>query len=465
MNDFLHFLIQIFQRSMALAVGAVAVGAAALALAYILFRRANGREKRFPWLRAVAALALLGWLAVVLYATLMRFGAGGVPLANFHLFMAWREAWNGWSLQGWLNVLLNTAMFLPLGVLAPVLLGCFQKWYWMLALGFGSSLVIEAAQYLSGRGLFDVDDLFCNTLGAMLGFCLVMFLRKLCRREGLRSLPYLSGLLVYGVVLALIFGGYQLKELGNLQEAPTYTQNTRGIHWKVNCDLDDRTCEAPVYRTEPLDRAGGDAFAEQFAQKADITFPDVSYYDHSAIYMNHSSGDFLELRYRDGSYEYTVGCGSKTQIWDLPHTETDVQVLRDTLAKYDIHIPSSAEHRFDGYDNVLTVHMEQDGDSVRDGFVRVTMREGDLVQRIDNRLVTFRYYRHFPILTQQEAYEKLTAGKFGGADLQRRGGEEIWVLDCRLEYRVDTKGFYQPVYAFDVDCGGDVGTVLVPALK
>ncbi len=470
MNDFLRFIFQLFHQAMGLAVLAVLAGGVCLVLAYVLFRSATHGAKKFPWLKALAALALVGWLAVVLYATLLRFHGIGYVDTNFHLFRAWREAWNGWSTQGWLNVLLNVALFAPLGFLLPLLCQCFQRWYWTLLLSFGGSLVIEVNQYLTRLGLFDVDDLFCNTLGAMLGYCLVMVIWKLFRKEGTKSLPYLACPLLFVLVLGCIFGGYQMKELGNLEDAPVFTVNTHGMDWVLDCTLDDSTKEAAVYQTQSLDRASGDAFAAQFAEKLGITFPDVSYYDHLAIYMNHSSGDFLDLYYQDGSYNYKVGSGSNTTLPDLPYTEADVQVLRDTLAKYDIHIPSTAEHSFDGYDNVLTVHMEQSGEDMQDGFVRVTVRGDDLIERVENHLVTFVHYGQFPIITQQQAHERLLAGKFGGGErFEYYDPKTITIRDCRMEYRIDTKGFYQPVYVFEVetDLGekGDVGTLLVPALK
>lgn len=470
MNDFLQFILQLFHRAMGLAVLAVLVSGVCLAAAYVIFRKVTKGEKKFPWLKAFSALALVGWLVVVVYVTLLRFSGMGYAATNFHLFRAWREAWNGWSAKGWLNVLLNVAMFAPLGVLLPLLSRRFEKWYWTLALSFGATLAIEVNQYLTCVGLFDVDDLFCNTLGAMLGYCLVMVILKLCRKQGRRSLPYLACPALFALVLVCIFGGYQMKELGNLEEAPVFTANTRGIDWVLDCTLDNTVTQAPVYRTQTLDKSSGDAFAAQFAEKAGITFPDVSYYDHLAIYMNHSTGDFLDLYYQDGSYDYKVGCGSDPALFDLPHTEVDAEVLRDTLAKYDIHIPPTAEHNFDGYDNTFTVHMDHSEEDMRDGYVRVTVLDGDLVSRIENHLVTFVHYDQFPILTQQQAYEQLSAGKFSsGEQFEYYDPKSVTVLDCRMEYRIDTKGFYQPVYVFDVASDthepGQLGQLLVPALK
>ena len=89
-------------------------------------------------------------------------------------------------------MLLNIALFIPLGALLPLLAGPFRKWYAALAAGFGTTLAIESAQYMLGRGMFDVDDLFLNTLGGIFGYVLMRllfaWLRAVrCARRGRRA--------------------------------------------------------------------------------------------------------------------------------------------------------------------------------------------------------------------------------------------------------------------------------------
>ena len=51
--------------------------------------------------------------------------------------------------------------------------------------GFLLSLGIEAAQYLLGTGVSELDDLLLNTCGCLIGWCLARLLRRL-RRPGSR---------------------------------------------------------------------------------------------------------------------------------------------------------------------------------------------------------------------------------------------------------------------------------------
>ena len=152
-----------------------------------------------------AAIALLAcYLAGLVTITLLiRTANPGMRLwVQTHLFLAFWEAWNAFTLQIWLNPLLNIAMFIPFGVLLPLAFPRFQRWYWTLAAGLSTSLTIEIVQYFTARGQADVDDLFCNTLGATLGFCLCLAALSLSRREwkaaGLYTiLPALSAAVRY----------------------------------------------------------------------------------------------------------------------------------------------------------------------------------------------------------------------------------------------------------------------------
>ena len=64
----------------------------------------------------------------------------------------------------------NILMTIPFGILVPTFSKKCRKFSSLAIAGFLFSFVIECAQYFTGRGLFEMDDLFNNTLGAILGF-------------------------------------------------------------------------------------------------------------------------------------------------------------------------------------------------------------------------------------------------------------------------------------------------------
>lgn len=467
MHDFLQLVLDLLRRGAGLAAAVIVLGCAALAAAYLFFRVKTKGSKKFPWRKAVLLVLLAGYGVGLAYATLLRY-AGAASQANWHLFLAWREAWNHYSLKNWLNVLLNIAMFAPLGVLLPLLAKPFQRWYLTLPAGFGCSLLIEGLQYVSGRGIFDVDDLLANTLGCMLGYSLAMACASLFpkeKRSARKCVAYCALPLAFAAVMACTFGGYHWKEYGNMADAPTFTADTKGVVWDLQCTLSETEQTAPVYRTETLNKSTCDAFGRQFADSRGISFPDAYYYDNCTIFANHSTGDFLSVEYNDGSYEYTVG----DVDFSLQDAEVDETVLRELLREqYKIIVPETAEFSYEGRGiHTFTVDMQENGDGLLDGTLKCRCKEGGLIREIENRLLTCAYYQEKPIISQAQAYEKLRSGHFSdGGYFEAWSPEKLEVTSCVLRYRTDTKGFYRPVYVFTLMQNGEFfGDFIVLAEK
>lgn len=315
MHDFVSYLFYLLQRGMRFAVPAALVCGLILAVCYAVCRR---QGRRFPWGKAVCVLLLVGWAAVTFFVTLLRSEPNEFAARqwNLQLFLAWREAYQRFTLQIWLNVLLNIALFVPLGVLLPLLWKPFRKWYAALGAGFGVSLLIELTQLFTGRGMCDVDDLFTNTLGAMLGWCAAMFVLAL--RQKSRAWPRYCALpAAFTLALSAIFISYAAQPYGNLRDASVTTADLSGVRWSVDFALDQDSKTAWVYRSQALDNAGADRFAAEFAAAHGVEFPDAYYYDDLVIYANHSSGDFLDVTLHDGTWEYSFG-RDHTPVFDAP---------------------------------------------------------------------------------------------------------------------------------------------------
>lgn len=99
MHDFLRYILQLLQRGIIFAVPVILVFAVVLAVIWLILRK---KHRPMPWKKIVLSFVLLGWFAVTVFATLLR-GVPGFRQWNFHFLMAWREAWNQFSLQAWLK--------------------------------------------------------------------------------------------------------------------------------------------------------------------------------------------------------------------------------------------------------------------------------------------------------------------------------------------------------------------------
>ena len=80
-----------------------------------------------------------------------------------------------------INIIGNISMFIPTGVIMPILykrLDCFWK---VLLAGAGLSFVIEVIQLLFPGSVTDIDDLILNTLGVAVGYGIYAACKRLKR--------------------------------------------------------------------------------------------------------------------------------------------------------------------------------------------------------------------------------------------------------------------------------------------
>ena len=167
------------QNLLLLAYEAAAVLLPGLVLCAALYRR-GGKTGRAapPLLLLLFAIYLFGVFHVTgagtLYDALQRgleWNAGQVNLLPFS-----REA-------DPMGYALNVVLFLPFGLLRPLLWPALDRLGCVAAGGFAFSLLIELSQLLNNRRT-DVDDLLMNTLGAVLGLLLYRALAWAGQRRG-----------------------------------------------------------------------------------------------------------------------------------------------------------------------------------------------------------------------------------------------------------------------------------------
>jgi glycopeptide antibiotics resistance protein len=83
------------------------------------------------------------------------------------------------------NLLGNIVVFMPFGLLFPLLTESGQNFFVMLLNAFLFVLGIEIFQLFSAFGAFDVDDILLNCLGAALGFGIYRLIDHTQRRNRL----------------------------------------------------------------------------------------------------------------------------------------------------------------------------------------------------------------------------------------------------------------------------------------
>ena len=76
------------------------------------------------------------------------------------------------------NLFGNIVIFMPFGFLVPIL-GRKKRNFWFTSLlSFALSLAVECIQLVTRTGCFDVDDIFLNTIGGILGYLVYALMQR-----------------------------------------------------------------------------------------------------------------------------------------------------------------------------------------------------------------------------------------------------------------------------------------------
>ena len=83
-----------------------------------------------------------------------------------------------------INVIGNTAMFIPIGIIWPSVLRKLDTPRKVICAGIGFSLFIEILQLPFFDRVSDIDDLLLNSLGFLLGYGIYLIFKKSSKKSG-----------------------------------------------------------------------------------------------------------------------------------------------------------------------------------------------------------------------------------------------------------------------------------------
>jgi len=101
-----------------------------------------------------------------------------IPFAYLFDYPVFREAMR--------NLIGNTAMFIPLGIVWPSVFRKLDSHGKVIAAGMGYSLLIEIVQLPFFDRVSDIDDLLLNSLGFVLGYGIYLLakaVKRICKRQ------------------------------------------------------------------------------------------------------------------------------------------------------------------------------------------------------------------------------------------------------------------------------------------
>lgn len=450
--------------------GLVVVAGLATILAigyFFIYRKVFGGKRKFTLKEIILGFALVGYITMVLGVTLMGRGDHFKGAVNFHFFSSYRDAWNSFGLMAWQQLILNILMFLPLGILLPLINPKFQRLKNTMTIALALTIFIELVQLISGRGVFELDDMVNNFLGALIGYGIVMSILAILNKKerlSIRILKYLSPLIISIGIFASIFILYQAKEFGNINIAHSYRLDMKNIDVKMDGDLNLEEPKVPIYKAPTYDKVTGKKFAIEFFHNLglDTGNLDISQYSKSGVYWLRGDPSYnIWLNYDDGSYSFGDFSSFDKGVEVV---SSDKANLVKELGNFNIDIPSEAA--FSQIENgkySFDLERQIEGDKLWEGFISCGYYNDGTIKDISNYLITYTKVRDIAIKSEKDAYDDFMKGKFSYYNFSKDIGE-ILIKDINLDYYLDTKGYYQPVYIFSCLIDGEKHNIVIPAL-
>lgn len=256
-----------------------------------LFKKFAG-DKRLKGRQVIVSLLFILYILSVCALTLLNRGANYEGSVNLALFSSYREAWYDFSVRDWQYIYFNIAMFVPLGFFLPLMHKRFFAIGWTVLAAMLSTGFIEAVQYITGVGIFELDDLFNNILGALIGFGLAKAF--IVKRWALRALSLMPLLLVVGLSLGM-FTYYEQKEFGNLSIVPANKIQMEDVEVSMTLTFNDEGPVATVYKAPSLSKDEAQQYAYEIfgKQKVDTSSIEIIDYQNEANYRYHGNHRIL----------------------------------------------------------------------------------------------------------------------------------------------------------------------------
>ena len=136
----------------------------------------------------IAEAALSIYIGIVIGITLLN----RTSLGSHHTILKFFWSYGTWiqgNKQALWGIIGNIIMLIPYGFLLPLVSTKFRRLRYSLIASFGFTLFIEISQYLTCRGWFELDDLFHNTIGGLIGFRLFQIARKIYKKRRKIDVP------------------------------------------------------------------------------------------------------------------------------------------------------------------------------------------------------------------------------------------------------------------------------------
>lgn len=421
-------------------------------------RLSGGKNQGYPFGRLTVRIWYLLFVLMVVFA-----GRPDVfdKWVNLSAFLAYKEALVDFSAKTVLNIILNILLFVPFGFLFAFDFEKLKRSWLVLPLGCLFSLAVELFQLAFSIGIADVDDLINNLLGVVIGYSFyrLIYIARFHREQKGRAA-------LYGLLLALplllfggVYGAYLLQDFGNLQFDFCYGRSLSDCEITFDgSSLEAIDGEIPVYKIRAGTTEEAFELAEsRFALLDTVIGEDISYYDDCVVIYNDEHNVVLWYYYDTATYR--LDDFFRPALDDSEAGKVTAPEVAEALKKLGFDIPPNSEFRYTGDGRFeFSAAMSGDGAEKLDGSVSCVYYD------LGAHNVSFNILKLTPAAelekaAEEELFKRIRRGDFYPTDetIYMLEGEisSIAVKDIGITYKIDTKGFYRPVYLLNTLVNGE----------
>lgn len=428
-----------------------------LMIGYFVFKSFFQKKYTINLSKFIFIILLICWGIVVLGITTLNRPAMFAGQFNLSLLSSYVSSWNKWSVSEFQLIIFNMLMFVPLGVLLPLIHKKNKSFSRVLVITIVFTLCIEIFQFVSGKGIFELDDLLHNTIGSLAGYFFVMAIILSIEQRKLKFAPIVKAISI-PIFFVALFGVatviYNAQEFGNLPFEPSQKQNMDQIDVELETKLSNKSSNACVYyNSDVKDMKNIKSISQSIAQQFELQQQggirregenrQLKFIDDEGLvyYLNY----FMANGFWSFSSENYSEQPPKVDI------EQQKQVIENWLNNEGL-FPSNAiyqqqDERTIRWDLAEVVDLQTVCDDFSQGFLVITLSDQQIPDNIIYDVSNNELVGKEKIISQQEAYEALTNGKFNLFNPLQKG-DTLTITDVQLGYTYDTKGYYQPIYVF-----------------
>ena len=156
-----HYFPEVFAQRIIISIMLLA----ALCVLFVLLFK----HKKINVIQLVASLVFSAYVVFVLYYTVFGRYSQEEYTFQIYIYKSYKYLIEDFGTHSLRQVVLNIIMLIPFGFLMPIMLKAKRKYLITLLSAFAFILFIESMQLIMQCGTFEVDDIFNNLLGTVIG--------------------------------------------------------------------------------------------------------------------------------------------------------------------------------------------------------------------------------------------------------------------------------------------------------